>query len=32
MIDQSPDFFEEYSYMANDFCSSEIKLLLVKLC
>ena len=32
MIDQSPNFFEKYSYMANDFYSSEIKLLLVKLC
>lgn len=32
MIDQSPDFFEKYSYMADDFYSSEIKLQLVKLC
>lgn len=27
VMDQSPDFFEKYSYMVNDFCSSEIKLL-----
>lgn len=32
MIDQSPDVFEKYSYMANDYYSFKIKLLLVKLC
>lgn len=32
MVDQRPDFSEKYSYMANDFYSSEIKLLLMKLC